>query len=184
MKSFSFYKVAALVRILFVEFLLFIFAPGFGGNLARDLEENTVKKDMSYLITVLVLSLLCLAWLIWTMIKPRRQSGSGYTNVIIPYKFTGFCSTHPSYVLVDVLIMMSFAIIFTYDGPTDTFEYYRMVSAWIVALFVPVFRLFCWFILGLKFPPELAEGAWKPVMWLYVIVGPILALLIITGILA
>jgi hypothetical protein len=175
----SFSKVAGIVRIIFFEFLLMILLVGFIANLAQDIEQNTVNDDLSYLITTLILGTACLVWLIWTIIKPRRTSEYSVSKSLQVIDFSDFCSTHPSYIFIDAFILLGYAMLFSEFAPTTTLEYYRIVGTWSFAIFIPVFRLFCWYIVGLKYPPEQTEGAWKPVMWFYVIISPFALLMII-----
>jgi len=162
-----------MVRIIFFEFMLLILLGGFISNLAQDIEQDTVKSDLVYLITTCILGLGCLGFLIYTIIKPRLSNEWGVATNMSTYTFEGFCSTHPSYIFIDAFILLGYALLFSEFAPTTTQEYYRMMSTWGFAIFIPVLRLFCWYILGYKFPREQTKDAWKPVMWFYVIISPI-----------
>jgi hypothetical protein len=175
----SFSKVAGIVRIIFFELLLVIFLVGFIANLAQDIEQNSISDDLSYLITTFILGTGCLLWLVRTMIKPKRTNEYSISKSLQIIDFTDFCSTHPSYIFIDAFILLGYALLFSEFAPTNTLEYYRIVGTWSFAIFIPVFRLFCWYVLGLKYPAGQTEGAWKPVMWFYVIVSPIALLLFI-----
>lgn len=177
----SFSKVAGIVRIIFFELMLLIFLGGFISNLAQDLEQHTVNSDLVYLITTCILGLGCLVYMIYSIIKPRLSNESGIVmSSVRSYSFNGFCSTHPSYIFIDAFILLGYALLFSEFTPTTTQEYYRMMSTWGFAIFIPTLRLFCWYILGIKYPSTQCEDAWKPVMWFYVIISPI-ALLFIIG---
>jgi len=176
----SFSKVGGIVRIIFFEFMLLILLGGFISNLAQDLEQHTVNSDLVYLITTCILGLGCLGYLIYSIIKPKLSNESGVIlSSVRSYSFEGFCSTHPSYIFIDAFILLGYALLFSEFSPTTTQEYYRMMSTWGFAIFIPGMRLFCWFILGYKFPPEQTKDAWKPVMWFYVIISPFALLMMI-----
>ncbi len=175
----SFIKVAGIVRIIFFEFLLMIFLVGFIANIAQDIEQDTIKSDMSYLLTTFILGMACLGFLVWTIIKPRTSGEWGVSSNLSTYEYTGFCSTHPSYILVDAFILLGYAMLFSEFAPTTTLEHYRILGTWSLAIFISVFRLFCWYVLGLKLTPEESAGAWKPVVWFYVIISPFAILFII-----
>ncbi len=178
MKSFT--KVAGIVRIIFFEFLLLFLLVGFIANLAQDIEQGTIGSDIVYLITTFILGIICLAWIVWSIIKPKITTESGMFSSLKKYAITNFCSTHPSYVFIDAFILLGYALLFSEFEPTTTLEYYRVISTWAFAISIPVLRLFCWYVLGLKYTREQTKGAWKPVMWFYVIISPI-ALLLIVG---
>ena len=176
----SFYKVGGIVRIIFFELLLLLFLGGFISNLVQDIEDHAIRSDLSYLLTVLILGLACLAFLVWTIIQPRLSDEWGVSSGLWRYDYTGFCSTHPSYIFVDAFILLGFALAFSEFAHTTTFERYRILDAWAFAILIPGFRLFCWYVLGYKVPPQKSAGAWKPVLWFYAIVSPI-ALLFMIG---
>jgi hypothetical protein len=176
----SFYKVAGIVRIIFVEFIITLCLNGFVANLAQDIEDKAVKSDLSYLITVFLIGNLALFWLIWSMIKPKRSNESGISSNMSKYSFSNFCSTHPSYILID-LVLLFWAFAFSEFDTTTTFELYRKDAAYVIAIFIPVLRLFLWYIVGLKFPKEDCKDAWKPIMWFCIIVAPFALLYVISS---
>ncbi len=175
----SFYKVAGIVRIIFIELMILIFFIGFISNLAKDIEENTVSSDLSYLISTGIIGTLCMLWLIWTMLKPRVTTESGSTNILTRYQFKDFCSTHPSYVFIDVFIIL-WAFAFNEFESTNTFELCRKYATFSVGIFIPVLRLFLWYVIGLKYKKEFSKGAWKPIMWFYIILSPFVILYFIS----
>lgn len=156
-----------------------ILLGGFIANLAQDIEQNTIGSDIVYLITTFILGMFCLVWIVWTIIKPKISNETGMFTSLKRYEITNFCSTHPSYIFIDAFILLGYAMLFSEFEPTTTLEYYRLISSWAFAISIPVLRLFCWYVLGLKYSREKTKGAWKPVMWFYVIISPIAILLII-----
>jgi hypothetical protein len=178
----SFYKVVGIVRIIFMELMILIFFIGFISNLAKDIEENAVKEDLVYLISTGIIGSLCMFWLIKTMFNPRITTESGSTNILTRYQFKDFCSTHPSYVFVDVFIIL-WAFAFSEFDSNTTFEIYRKYATFAVGGFIPVLRLFLWYVIGLKYSKEFSKGAWKPIMWFYVILSPFVLMYVISTLL-
>jgi hypothetical protein len=175
----SFTKVIGVVRIVFVQFILLLTWPGFFANLGKDLEENAVNKDLSYLISVFVIGALCMFWLIRTMTRPRRNTEEGFTKTLSSYSFD-FLSTHPSYIFIDgILFLWAYAL--TEFSDNSTFEIWHKYAYYALAILVPVLRLFFWYVVGLKFSKEECVRAWKPVMWFWIIAGPFVLAIFIMG---
>jgi len=110
------------------------------------------------------------AWVVARTVRPRDVNG--------------FPSTHPSYVLVEVLFLAPWYLIVhlatraTAAGCLDWFWVLGRAMVG-VGLFFPVFRLFSWYGLRRQTPDELRVGAWKPVLWTWAIAGPLLLLVLV-----
>jgi hypothetical protein len=177
----SFTKVILIVRIVFVEFLLMMTWPGLVANLIIDVNENNVSKDLSYLISAFLIGAFCMLWLIRTMTKPSKRKGEGVIwSTLDRYKISDFPSTHPWYIFID-------AILFLWVFALGEFEDNSVLAIWrynalfAIAVFIPLLRLVCWYILGLKWPADQCIRAWKPVMWFWIIAGPFVLGIFILG---
>lgn len=174
----SFTKVIMIVRLVFVQFLIVITLPGFIAWLKIDIEAHEVGKDISYLISAFLISGLCIFWLVRTIIRPKLQSGSGQTKTLDHYYISGFPSTHPWYIFIDAILFL-WVLAFGEFNDNSTLAVYRYYVILILAISIPLFRLVCWYIMGLKINKEECVLAWKPVMWFWVIAGPFVLMIFI-----
>jgi hypothetical protein len=174
----SFYKVIGIVRIVFVELLILILFVGFVSNLAKDLDEGTVNADLVYLITTGVLGTLLLVWLVWTIVWPHMTTETAPANFLLNVTFDKFISTHPSYIFVDVIFLL-WAYALDEFASNSVFENTRTQTILILGITIPFLRLFFWYVMKFRYPKEKCRGAWKPIMWFYIIVAPIAILYVI-----
>jgi hypothetical protein len=116
-----------------------------------------------------LLGLVLLVWLLreifqarvkqdsWVNPKTWSSSGGSY----------GFCSTHPSYVFIDLIpvAIAGFMLWYSRGVEVETKNYWIM---FVVSLVFPTLRLFSWYVLGLKITNSEAQQAWKPMAWVFV----------------
>jgi hypothetical protein len=86
-------------------------------------------------------------------------------------------STHPLYVFVDALFFIPGIALFQ-GGRTETLcqlnsEWAMGIAALGLALFFPVFRVICWFGLGLQIEAMTLKKPWMPVVWWYIFALPL-----------
>ena len=93
----------------------------------------------------------------WVNPKTWSSSGGAYS----------FCSTHPSYVFIDLIpvAMSAFMLWYARGVDVETKTYWIML---VVSLVFPTMRLFAWFVLGLKIRDAAARDAWKPMAMVFV----------------
>ena len=104
------------------------------------------------------------SWINW---KTGTDSGGDYI----------FCSTHPSYVLVD-LITVAGTGYFLWAALTEDAGARLYAAMFAVALVFPALRLFAWYVLGLRIADEdETADAWKPAVWLAAPVFAVFALI-------
>ena len=109
-----------------------------------------------------------LAWAIEDIVRPRVKVETWF---LPPHNETfEFCSTHPSYVLVDVLVI-GWALFLVWVGVSTNVA---MPIFWITlgtAVTIPVLRLFFWFVLGWQIDDSEASEAHKPALIAFGIFG-------------
>lgn len=108
---------------------------------------------------------------VW-MLRLDSQLALSATDVNLP-----FFSTHPLYVFLDVLFFIP-AIALFQGGRAESmcllkFEWAFGYAFLILAIFYPVFRIFCWFILGRQIKAMTLKRPWMPIAWWYIVALPI-----------
>lgn len=170
-------KVPSVAQILVAEFLCILFLSSFvtaAWNTfgARTPGEKTLGDKGDWLWYLLGLALFL--WSVREVLRPRVKRDS-WINFKAGTDSGGdypFCSTHPSYVLVE-LITVAGTGYFLWAALTEgvSARYFAVMFA--TALFFPALRLFAWYVLGLRVrDEEETADAWKPAVWLAV---PVLA---------
>lgn len=190
----SWLRVVGLVKIGLAEFLaVSMLATTFGALAvargARGCPPQGKHLDGSFYLGI-VIGLLALAWLLFRMIRPVEVEDT-YTPslklgpvavpnpTIAPMRYK-FCSTHPSYVLIDLLLV--FGAWMVLDGTPATtgctllYQWGISRAALPVALLFPLVRLACWYLLGLRLSEQAQVGAWKPVLLVFAVLLAPLAL--------
>jgi hypothetical protein len=184
----DFYKIPSVVQI-FIADLLIVFClsslvmailntilPGAFG------ESATLSGIGNWIWFLLGIAIF--VWMLFEIFRPRVK-GDAYraVNVNSSSKTSySFCSTHPSYVLLDLLAVIPFAFLIWYAGETG-FSLKNLFVMLAISLIVPCLRLFAWYIAGLRITdPEESCAAWKPVAWFSGIVFSVFALVGILGI--
>lgn len=98
----------------------------------------------------------------------------------VSFSFTGlrynFFSTHPSYILLDFLLLIP-AFMFFWNGQSETlcefnFAWGQGWAALFIGLFFPTLRLICWFVLGQKIYAMKVSNVWMGIAWWYIVAVP------------
>lgn len=193
-----FLRVASLMKIVAIEYVaMFCLGAGIikvlilrhGAHGCSGLPISWTAAHWGYLIV----GLLAAGWVIWRIVKPAVVLESWrptlhigsfiMTNPAIKTAYYEFPSTHPSYVLVEILAIAPW--LFECAVVNDTLAYFGCAAfdnwavPWAMAgvgLPFPVLRLVSWYVLRRQLDENARVKAWKPVGWVYCIVGPILML--------
>jgi hypothetical protein len=180
----SFFKALSVFKIFLIEILAVFFFPPSVTGLINEIRPATLAAyhnlDGFEAWLFFPVGPLLLAWILKDIFRPKlKHEGWKWLGLNISFDF---CSTHPSYILID-LFAIAFAAFYFWIGKTGDFE---MPVYWIMlgtAGFIPLARLFSWFILGLKIGDYEAEVAHLPVIWAGVILsiafGPLAAVMIL-----
>jgi hypothetical protein len=147
-----------LVRQVLAAWLFAILMPGSIADLirVRGLDRcpaEPARVDWSTFVA-LALGLAAAAWLAGRILRPRIV--------------TGVLSSHPSYVVIDLVILALAWLMFDIGrepfGCHFAWEYWRGVLALAFALSIPIARLVAWYPLGLRVEQQRAEVARIPVL--------------------
>lgn len=161
-------KIPSIIQILIAELLAvwgvtaFVMAvwntmkPGSFG-------ENASLRGFGNWVWFL-LGLALLVWALREIFKPRVKKDSWVspkTGATSGGSY-GFCSTHPSYFFIDLIIVTFSAFMLWYArGAGVESKNYSIMLA--IALLFPVLRLFAWYALGLRIKDKHESAkAWKP----------------------
>lgn len=89
-----------------------------------------------------------------------------------------FFSTHPSYIFLDALFFIP-AIALFQSGRLESMC--RLNASWgmgwailLITFFFPIFRAFCWYVLGRKIEAIRIKRTWMPIIWWYIFALPII----------
>jgi hypothetical protein len=164
----GFRKVPAILKRLIIEIFAVLIFPAFVTGVINEIRPGMLSRQYDLdgaadWLFALVGPLL-VTWVMWEILRPRVK-----VERWIPYIGTfDFCSTHPSYVLVD-LLTIAFAGCFLWIGKSGDFE---MPTFWMmlgISIFFPVARLIAWYVLGLKIVDRESDYAYKPALWVFAI---------------
>ena len=89
-----------------------------------------------------------------------------------------FFSTHPLYVLLDVLLLIPALMLF-WNGQTESICEFNLLwgqgwTALILASAFPLTRILCWYVLSLKIEARKIQNVWMPIAWWYLLFLPFL----------
>ncbi len=186
----SFWQLGSVIKIVAFQTLSLFFLSYGAGLLAMAIGVRGCpprpEYNNWYLWIVLVIGLGSFLVSLYYIIRPSvwMQTINRYlvlapTDVNIPS-----FSTHPLYVFIDVLFFIP-AIALFQGGRSETMcllntEWAMGITVLCLALFFPLFRVFCWFILGRKIEAMTLKKPWMPVVWWYILALPIFIFLTYT----
>lgn len=163
----GFYKIPSALKILLIELVaVFFFSVTLAGLI------TAIRPGIFPLFTELdgfedwIMALvgpIFMAWALYDIFRPRVKEQTWGIFFRVSFRF---CSTHPSYVLID-LLTAAFAMGFVWLGMVGKFE---TTILWVVlatASFFPVLRLASWYILGRKISGLEIRDAYKPALWVF-----------------
>jgi hypothetical protein len=167
----GFFKIPSVLKILLLELVTIFFFPVTVAGIITEVWPGIFPDYSSFdgledWLMALV-GPLFLAWVLYDIFRPRVKDQ--VWGIFFKVKFK-FCSTHPSYVLID-LLTIAFAAFFLWIGMAGRFE---TAVFWLVlatAVFFPVARLSAWYLIGLKINDAETYDAYKPALWAFCIFG-------------
>lgn len=89
-----------------------------------------------------------------------------------------FFSTHPSYILLDALLIIPALLLF-WNGQSESLCSFNLqwgqgVGALVIALTFPTLRLIFWFVLGKQIYAMQVKNVWLGIIWWYILTLPII----------
>jgi hypothetical protein len=107
-----------------------------------------------------------------------EQIGKEIMGSKVDFRFP-FFSTHPSYVFLDILLLMP-AILLFWNGLTENIcefnhEWGMGLTAFIVAITFPALRLIFWYVLGKQIYAMQVKNIKHGILWWYILVFPLIA---------
>ena len=89
-----------------------------------------------------------------------------------------FFSTHPSYILLDALLLVPALLLF-WNGQSESLCTFNLqwgqgVGALIIAITFPTLRLIFWFVLGKQIYAMQVKNVWLGIIWWYILTFPII----------
>ena len=180
----SFWQAISIAKIFVLQFISFflvsysfgLIAEAFGSRGCPPREE--FKGILFYCILGFAIIFGILS--IHPIIFPRiwlEQIGKELMGSKVDFRFP-FFSTHPSYILLDILLFIP-AILMFWNGQSETLcEFNRQwgqgFSALIIALAFPTLRLIFWYVLGKQIYAMQAKNIKFGIMWWYALCLPIM----------
>jgi len=166
----SFFKSLSVFKLFLIEFFAVFFFPPSVTGIVNEIRPGTfaAHHDLDGFEDWLpfLVGPLLMAWILKEIFRPRIKV-EGWIKRPLNISFA-FCSTHPSYCLID-LCVIAFAGFYFWIGKSGNFEMpvFRIMLG--TAVSIPLLRLFSWFVLGLKVDDPEADEAYKPVLWAFFI---------------
>jgi hypothetical protein len=181
-------KVPSIVQILTAEFLMVLFLAGFVGSVWNTVRPGAFGEFMTLRgvgnWVAYLLGFALFAWLMREIFQPRIKKDSW----VSPSTWAtsggtyGFCSTHPSYVFVDLIVVSAFAFLLWYAKHENLNARVAGIT-FTLSLIVPALRLFAWYVVGLRIKDEVeAQDAWKSAAWMFIPAFGVFALIGVLGI--
>jgi len=163
----GFYKIPSALKILLLELVVVSFFPVTIAGIITEFRPGIFPpysdlEGVGEWLMALV-GPLFMAWVLYDIFRPRVKDQ--VWGIFFRVKFR-FCSTHPSYVLID-LITIVFAAFFLWLGVTGEFD---ITLFWLVlatAITFPVLRVAAWYLLRLKIHDLETYDAYKPALWAF-----------------
>lgn len=170
----GFFKIPSALKILLLELVAVFFFPttvvGIISEIRPGIFPSYSEFDGIEEWLFALVGPLFMAWVLYDIFRPRVKDQKW--GIFYPVTFK-FCSTHPSYVLIDALTI-AFAAFFLWLGMSGGFAtpVFWMVLA--TAVFFPLVRLAAWYLFGFKIIDTETYGAYKPALWSFGIFAVIL----------
>jgi hypothetical protein len=176
----SFQKVPSVLKRLLIGIGVICFFPVTIAGIVNELRTGTLAEhhDLNgpadWIFALVGPALL--VWLLDDILRPRVKAERWYPFI----RTFDFLSTHPSYVLID-LLTIAFAAIYVWIGMSGDFEIAIFWIACGTAIAIPVLRITAWYVLGLKVQPHEDFEAYLPPLWSFLICAPIFLTAVFAG---
>lgn len=185
----SFWQIGSIAKLFFVQALSIYFLSNTGGFLAVAFGVRGCAARPEFFGWLLWLNLT--AGFIFTFLAlfpilfPRvvvEHISSDITFSVGGVRYP-FMSTHPLYVLLDILLFIP-AILFFWNGQTENICVFNVFygqgwTALIVALAYPAIRLVCWFGLKIRIEARTVGNIKMPILCWYVLFVPFLIFIMV-----
>lgn len=180
----SFWQVTSIVKIFTMQILSFFFLSYSFGLLAEATGSRgcPLRPDsMGWFLYLSFAISLGFGFLsVHPIIFPRvwlEEISKELVGSQVGFRFP-FFSTHPSYVLLDVQLLIP-AFLLYWNGQSESLcEFNRQwgqgLAALIIALTFPTLRLIFWFVLGKQIYAMQVKNVWLGIIWWYIWTLPII----------
>jgi len=160
----DFYKIPSVLKILLIELVAVFFFPITVAGIVNEIWTGIFPafndfQGVGDWLTALV-GPLFVAWVVYDILRPRIKDEIWGKFFRVKFKF---CSTHPSYVLIDFLTI-AFASFFLWIGLTGGFATPVFLLMLATSLAFPVLRLLAWYLFRLKIADTETQDAYKPAL--------------------
>ncbi|MFL6468805.1 MAG: hypothetical protein ACJ72Z_12675 [Pyrinomonadaceae bacterium] len=163
----GFYKIPSAFKILLIELIATFFFPITVAGIITEIEPNIFPAYNAFVgfgdWLMALVGPLFVAWVLYDIFRPRIKNE--VWGIFFRVRFQ-FCSTHPSYVLID-LLTISFAAFFLWIGITGGFETPVFWLVLATAVSFPIVRIAAWYLFGLKIVNAETYDAYKPALWAF-----------------
>jgi len=163
----GFFKIPSVLKIFLIELVAVFFFPttvvGIIAEIRPGLFPAYSEFDGVEEWLMALVGPLFMVWVLYDIFRPRVKDQKW--GIFFPVKFK-FCSTHPSYVLIDALTV-AFAAFFVWIGMTGGLATGVYWYVFATALFFPAVRLAAWYLFGLKIADAQTYIAHEPAIWAF-----------------
>lgn len=186
----GFWQVISILKIFALQSLSLFLLAYSGGLLAEvyGVRGCLPRPDFAgiFFYSMVVISIISFIVALHPIVFPRvwlEEISKEFTNSQFGIRFP-FFSTHPSYILLDILLFFP-ALILYWNGTTETmcefnFNWGQGFTALIVAIAFPTLRLIFWYVLGKQIYAMQARNVWLGIIWWYILMLPVIIVFSIT----
>ncbi len=180
----SFWQIISIVKIFTLQTLALFFLSYSCGLLAesvgvRGCPPRHEFMGFTFFFTLsasLIFSILSLHPIVFPRIWLEEISKE-LTGKQIGFRFP-FFSTHPSYILLDALLIIP-ALVMFWNGQTESLcefnqQWAQGLAAFMIVLTFPTLRLIFWFVLGKQIYAMRVKNVWMGIIWWYILTLPLI----------
>lgn len=180
----TFWQVISIVKIFALQTLSLFFLSYSCGLLA---ESTGVRgcpprpESMGiFLYLTLAMSIVFAFLSVHPIVFPRiwlEEISKELVGSQVGFRFP-FFSTHPSYILLDALLLIP-AFLLYWNGSSEVLCEFNLqwgqgVAALVIAITFPTLRLIFWFVLGKQIYAMQVKDVWLGIMWWYILALPVI----------
>ncbi len=182
----GFWQILSILKIFALQILSLFFVSYTGGLWAEATGVRGCSPRAEFMgiffYSMIVVAVISFIIAIHPIVFPRvwlEEISKEFTGSQVGYRFP-FFSTHPSYVLLDILLFIPALILF-WNGQTESmcefnFNWGQGVTAVLMAIVFPALRLIFWYVLGKQIYAMQVRNVWLGIIWWYILAVPIIAL--------
>lgn len=180
----SFWQIISIFKIFALQTLSLFFLSYLCGLLAEATGSRGCppKPDSIgiFFFLTLGISIVVGIFSLHPIIFPRvwlEEISKELTGSHLGFRFP-FFSTHPSYILLDVLLIIPALLLF-WNGQSESLCEFNLqwgqgISALAIAITFPALRLIFWFVLGRQIYAMQVKNVWMGIIWWYILTIPII----------